>query len=171
MTDSILDLLKYVLLALIYLFFARVLWAVWSEVRRPTVIGSNPPSRQAADTTPPGGVDTKRAKRTKRATKESTATGRAQRLVVIEPKAYRGRAWPIDAEITIGRSAAATITIPDDTYVSSLHARIFDHDGQPMVEDLNSTNGSFHNGNRITGVRLLHRGDRIQVGSTILEAQ
>ena len=35
MTDQVLDILKLVLLALLYLFFARVLWAVWSEVRQP----------------------------------------------------------------------------------------------------------------------------------------
>ena len=35
MTDQALDILKLVLLALLYLFFARVLWAVWSEVRQP----------------------------------------------------------------------------------------------------------------------------------------
>ena len=32
-TEPLLGILKYVLLALLYLFFARVLWAVWSEVR------------------------------------------------------------------------------------------------------------------------------------------
>ena len=31
MTDTVLDLLKLLLLALLYLFFGRVLWAVWSE--------------------------------------------------------------------------------------------------------------------------------------------
>ena len=36
MTDQVLNLLKFVLLGLLYLFFARVLWAVWSEVRTPT---------------------------------------------------------------------------------------------------------------------------------------
>ena len=40
-----------------------------------------------------------------------------------------------------------------------------------MVEDLGSTNGSFHNGNRLSGARLLHPGDRVQVGYTVLEAQ
>ena len=34
-TDQLLDILKYALLGLLYLFFARVLWAVWSEVRGP----------------------------------------------------------------------------------------------------------------------------------------
>ena len=40
-----------------------------------------------------------------------------------------------------------------------------------MVEDLGSTNGTFHNGNRLHGSRLLHKGDRIQVGTTVIEAQ
>ncbi len=40
-----------------------------------------------------------------------------------------------------------------------------------MVEDLGSTNGSFHNGDRLNGAHLLHPGDRIQVGYTVLEAQ
>ena len=35
MTDQVLNILKFVLLGLLYLFFARVLWAVWSEVRTP----------------------------------------------------------------------------------------------------------------------------------------
>ena len=35
MTDQVLEILKFALLALLYLFFARVLWAVWSEVRGP----------------------------------------------------------------------------------------------------------------------------------------
>ena len=35
MTDQVLNILKFVLLGLLYLFFARVLWAVWSEVRAP----------------------------------------------------------------------------------------------------------------------------------------
>ena len=32
-TDLALDILKIILLFLLYLFFARVLWAVWQEVR------------------------------------------------------------------------------------------------------------------------------------------
>ena len=35
MTDQLLGILNVALLALLYLFFARVLWAVWSEVRAP----------------------------------------------------------------------------------------------------------------------------------------
>ncbi len=61
--------------------------------------------------------------------------------------------------------------IEGDTFVSQRHARVFIVDGQAMVEDLGSTNGSFHNGNRLVGSRLLHPGDRVQFGYTVLEAQ
>lgn len=198
MTESVLDLLKFVLLALLYLFFARVLWAVWSEVRTPrptsaaalerrdpvavddgdgtpssgSAIVAAPPSRRrrrSDDETRVGRSKPDRA--AKRAEKNKSASGRVTRLVVIEPKGHRGTTWALDTEITIGRSPNCTITVGDDTFVSSLHARVFDHDGQPMVEDLGSTNGSFHNGAPLTGMRLLHRGDRIQIGSTVLEAQ
>jgi pSer/pThr/pTyr-binding forkhead associated (FHA) protein len=93
------------------------------------------------------------------------------RLVVIEPKARRGAVFPLGAEITVGRDPASTITIDGDTFVSSLHLRIYEVDGQAMVEDMGSTNGSFHNGTRLNGAHLLHPGDRIQVGYTVLEAQ
>ena len=97
--------------------------------------------------------------------------GRAARLVILEPKSRRGMTIDLAGEITLGRDAGCTITIDDDTYVSQLHLRIYDYEGQPMVEDLGSTNGTFHNGSKLTGSKLLHPGDRIQVGTTVIEAQ
>ena len=40
-----------------------------------------------------------------------------------------------------------------------------------MVEDLGSTNGTFHNGSKLVGSKLLHPGDRVQAGTTVIEAQ
>ena len=173
MTEQVLDILKLVLLALLYLFFGRVLWAVWSEVRTPansrnaavgpapavdpsspTVAAVRPDSRKRREIRPPKG-----------------RAGRAARLVVLEPKVARGQAYALNREITIGRDAKCTITIPDDTFVSSLHARIFEHEGQPVLEDLGSTNGSYLNGSKVAGIKLLHPGDRVQIGYTVLEAQ
>ena len=173
MTEQVLDILKLVLLALLYLFFARVLWAVWSEVRtsgntRGAGVGHAPapdPSASAAPAVRPG----PRKRRDVRP--PSGKAGRAARLVVLEPKESRGQAYALDREITIGRDTKCTITIPGDTFVSSLHARVFDYEGQPMFEDLGSTNGSFHNGNKVSGSKLLHPGDRVQIGYTVLEAQ
>jgi pSer/pThr/pTyr-binding forkhead associated (FHA) protein len=164
MTDQVLNLLKFVLLGLLYLFFARVLWAVWSEVRTPTrrPVATGP--RPAAPAPRPAAPSSSR--RTKKQTK-----GRAQRLVVLEPRSRRGLTVALTSDVTLGREPGCTITIDDDAYVSQLHLRVFDHDGQPMVEDLGSTNGTFHNGAKLVGAKLLHPGDRIQVGTTVIEAQ
>ncbi len=78
---------------------------------------------------------------------------------------------PVQGEITLGRDPSCTITIDDDTFISQLHLRFYDYDGQPMLEDLGSTNGTFHNGNKVSGAKLLHPGDRVQVGTIVIEAQ
>jgi hypothetical protein len=171
MTDQALDILKLVLLGLLYLFFARVLWAVWSEVRSANSRASvaHLPPQLVDDPPAPVAAPAPRTRRRDRPAKGPRGT--VGRLVIVEPKQRRGQAFPLGAEITIGRDPSSTITIDGDTFVSSTHLRIYDVDGQAMVEDLGSTNGSFHNGNRLIGSRLLHPGDRIQVGYTVLEAQ
>ena len=170
MTDQALDILKLVLLGLLYLFFVRVLWAVWSEVRsansRATAPAPPPADTHAATVAAPVPGRQRRRDRPPKGHRGAVA-----RLVIIEPKERRGATFPLGAEITVGRDPSSTIVIDGDTFVSATHLRIFDVDGQAMVEDLGSTNGSFHNGNRLVGSRLLHPGDRVQVGYTVLEAQ
>ena len=91
--------------------------------------------------------------------------------VVIEPRVRKGSAFAIGEELTIGRASGCTISIPDDTYISQLHARVFTDTGQVYVEDLGSTNGSLLNGNRLARPTAIHKGDRLQLGSTVLEAE
>ena len=164
MTDQALDILKYVLLGLLYLFFARVLWAVWSEVRRSSKrvapVASDEHAATVAATAPSRPRKPPKGRR-----------GAVNRLVIVEPRARRGAAYALGGEISIGRDPGATIRIEDDTFVSGRHAKVYVVDGQAMVEDLGSTNGSYHNGNKLVGARLLHPGDRVQVGYTVLEAQ
>ena len=181
MTDQVLNILKFVLLGLLYLFFARVLWAVWSEVRTPVVRRQqviNTQGRPGANVVPgaptapmnrPAEPDRKAAKKARKAAKGKS--GRAARLVILEPPSRRGVTIAIAGEITLGRDPHSTIMIDDDAFVSQTHLRIFDYDGQPMVEDLGSTNGTYHNGVRLSGAKLLHPGDRLQVGTTVIEAQ
>ncbi len=186
MTDQVLNILKFVLLGLLYLFFARVLWAVWSEVRTPvrrpmagtprTITPPAAPHRPVAAPAPPAAAAAsgrKQAKEAKRAAKNAKRQqkGRAHRLVLLEPRARRGMTVELTGDVTLGREPGCTIVIDDDAYVSQLHLRVFEHEGQPMVEDLGSTNGTFHNGSKLVGARLLHPGDRIQVGTTVIEAQ
>ena len=48
---------------------------------------------------------------------------------------------------------------------------MFTDTGQVYVEDLGSTNGSLLNGNRLSQPTPIHTGDRLQLGSTVLEAE
>ncbi len=169
MTDQLLGILNVALLALLYLFFARVLWAVWSEVRGPRHRADLAPG--TVDGTPHAGSMVP-APAARRAKAPKGKRGRVGRLAVLEPRARRGTAFPIANEVTIGRAPGCTISIPDDTFVSQLHARVFVVNGQVLVEDLGSTNGTYVNTRRVTGAPMpLTRGDRLQAGSTVLEAQ
>lgn len=183
MTDQVLDILKLVLLALLYLFFARVLWAVWSEVRQPDArsvadhqAASQPQAASPAaagaplDGTPTGGVSWRANAKPVRPPRGQG--GRPARLVVIEPKERRGTTYAIgDTSIKIGRETTNTIVITDDAYVSGHHATIAMVGGSVVVDDIVSKNGTYVNGARVTQQRALHAGDRVQIGATILEAQ
>lgn len=168
MTDQLLGILKLALLALLYLFFARVLWAVWTEVRgtgQPLVPqGSAPPQPPPAAPAAAGG------KRSRRQKVRKAPSGQVARLIVVEPSARKGATLGVDREITFGRAAGCTVSVPDDAFMSQVHARVYMDDGDVFVEDLDSTNGTFINGERVNGSRQLFHGDKLQVGHTVLEA-
>jgi pSer/pThr/pTyr-binding forkhead associated (FHA) protein len=168
-TDQLLNILKYALLALLYLFFARVLWAVWSEVRSPKQVDARLLQPMPSPTDPTEAAVRPRVAAPPKPTKGKR--GNVGRLVVIEPKQRRGASWALAAEISVGRADSCTVGIVDDAFVSQLHARIFRQDDGVWVEDLGSTNGTFLNGRRITTIEPVAKGDRVQVGSTVLEAE
>jgi pSer/pThr/pTyr-binding forkhead associated (FHA) protein len=92
-------------------------------------------------------------------------------LVVVEPAAGAGRRWAIGDELTVGRSPGCAISLGDDTYVSTLHARVFRNAGEVQVEDLGSTNGTYLNRAKVGAPVTLNRGDQLRVGNTTLEAR
>ena len=56
-----------------------------------------------------------------------------------------------------------------DSYASNRHARIYYRDGQWFIEDLNSTNGTFIDNNRLTTAQLLELGMVVRIGQTTME--
>jgi pSer/pThr/pTyr-binding forkhead associated (FHA) protein len=70
--------------------------------------------------------------------------------------------------ITIGRANDATLVVVDD-YASSRHARIFAQDGQWIVEDLGSTNGTYLGRTKVTQPTPVPPGVPIRIGKTVLE--
>jgi len=93
----------------------------------------------------------------------------AKRLVITSgPKA--GLELPITGEsLSIGRSSESALVIRDD-YTSSRHARLVLRGDTWTIEDLDSTNGTYVNGKRVTGAAVtLSLGTPIKVGATTFE--
>lgn len=67
------------------------------------------------------------------------------------------------AQVFVGRSRSCDIRIRAQG-VSRLHTLFSWKDGNLQVEDLGSANGTFVNGNRITGVRRIRAGDKVRFG-------
>ena len=152
MPDPVLTLLKYVFLAILYLFFLRVLRAVWVELREP-----KPAPVTAAPESPVTAAG------------PTTGRGGPEKLVVVHPPEKKGLEFPLPDEVTVGRAGGCGVLLPDDTFVSQLHARVFRRDGDVWVEDLGSTNGTLLNDRKVSAPAVMRRGDRLQVGRTVLE--
>jgi pSer/pThr/pTyr-binding forkhead associated (FHA) protein len=73
-----------------------------------------------------------------------------------------------DQQITIGRANDATLVLNDD-YASSRHARLFPQDGQWIVEDLGSTNGTYLDRQKVSQPIPVPPGVPIRIGKTVLE--
>lgn len=82
---------------------------------------------------------------------------------------YQGGEFPLkmDREVIIGRSSELDMVLVEDM-VSRKHAKITSHNGQVIIQDLGSTNGTFVNGEKIKRVRL-REGDRILIGTSIIK--
>jgi pSer/pThr/pTyr-binding forkhead associated (FHA) protein len=149
--------LEYVFLALLYLFFLRVVRAVWVELREPRLVpappspsGPAPPAARAAAATPKG-------------------RNVPRQLTVASPEEAKGQTFLLAEEMSIGRAPGCAVALPTDTFVSQVHARVFSRGDEYWVEDLGSTNGTLVNGRKLTGPVPLQKGDRLQVGRTVLE--
>jgi hypothetical protein len=151
-TDPIEVLLKFAFLAVLYLFLLWIARSALKDLGRPTGQDGNAGAVDQLDYGNgfhDGGV-----------------AGSSSRLIVeqgggLEP----GASFSVGAGLTIGRAASSEIQI-DDTYASGRHARVFDREGRVYVEDMDSTNGTYVNGRRVSVQERLRTDDRIQIGDT-----
>jgi len=146
LSQGALDVLKYAFLALLYLFLFRVVRVVVLELRSPAGVAAEA-----------GGEGPRKAKRA------------GARLRVLEPAAQKGDTYPLGDELTVGRGGGCGVVIPDDQFVSTVHARLFRRGDDLFVEDLGSRNGTFVNGEKVVATTKLRRGDRVQFGQTVAE--
>jgi len=95
------------------------------------------------------------------------------RLIVLASPAgepAEGSTLVLDAITTIGRDVNNAIVI-DDQFASSQHAVLTYRGRTWYVEDLNSTNGTFVNGQPVDGVAPIGFGDDLQIGQVRLRLE
>ena len=91
------------------------------------------------------------------------------RVKVVTAGTLKGTSLDLASQqITLGRANDATLVLNDD-YASSRHARIFPQDGQWIVEDLGSTNGTYLDRQKVTRPTPVPLGVPIRIGKTVLE--
>jgi pSer/pThr/pTyr-binding forkhead associated (FHA) protein len=156
-------------LLLIRLAFLAVLWLFVITavgVVRTDLFGQSPSSRKQkrqrkpARPQPPPPVRNTRPPRSGR--------GDPQHLLVTAGPLTGTSIALTEQQITIGRSNDATLVLNDD-YASSRHARLFPQDGQWIVEDLGSTNGTYLDRQKVAQPTPVPTGVPIRIGKTVLE--
>src|SRR5829696_5828826 len=99
---------------------------------------------------------------------ERGQANRTHYLFVVEGEG-KGRQIAVGSTpIVIGRSAPADLVLPDQR-ISRSHCRVCLALGEVIVIDLESSNGTFVDGQRLAGGAPLPVGSRLQVGSHVLE--
>jgi len=79
-----------------------------------------------------------------------------------------GTVYALDGDqLSIGRDSSNEISV-NDAEVSRRHARLTFQGGKYVLEDMGSTNGTFVNGQRLTGPRVLKSGEVVSLGEQIV---
>ena len=92
-----------------------------------------------------------------------------QAAMVVTAGPLRGTSLTLGSTpILIGRAPECTLVLDDD-YASNRHARVFQREGEWMVEDLGSTNGTLVSGRRIEGAVPFRPGAQVRIGRTEIE--
>ncbi|MFN8385084.1 MAG: FHA domain-containing protein [Anaerolineales bacterium] len=92
----------------------------------------------------------------------------AQYQLIMRTGPTPGAAYALEGDqLTIGRDSTNEIAI-NDAEVSRRHARLTFQGGKFVLEDLGSTNGTFVNGQRLAGPRVLKAGEVVSFGEQIV---
>ena len=153
-------------LTIIRVAFLAVLWlfviAAIGVVRTDLLGGPSTNSRRPKVRQP-------QAPRPGRPAKPPRAGRGSPRVLVVTAGTLKGTSLDLaQQQITLGRANDATLVLNDD-YASSRHARIFPQDGQWIVEDLGSTNGTYLDRQKVTRPMPVPLGVPIRIGKTVLE--
>jgi pSer/pThr/pTyr-binding forkhead associated (FHA) protein len=164
MNPLTLDLIKLAFLAVLWLFVIAAVGVVRTDLfdqpasprkqRRAARQGN-----QGAPPPPPRPVKPARPGRSRSSARELVVTGGNLAGTTITLA---------DQQITIGRAGDATLVLTDD-YASTRHARLFPQNGDWILEDLGSTNGTYLDRQKVSAPIQVQVGVPIRIGKTVLE--
>lgn len=170
MSELTLILLRFGFLLLLWMFVLAIVYALRSDL-----FGA--PVRRLRKTAPKQEVFTNAAGSAPVITPSGGAmplapapggTGPARKLVITSG-ASAGTELELDnTPITIGRSSDSTLVILDE-YTSTQHAQLIPQGDDWLLQDLDSTNGTKLNGERVTGTILLPINTPVAIGKTTFE--
>jgi hypothetical protein len=181
MSELTLLILRLVFLAVLWAFVFAVVYALRSDLfgqrvrRQPEVAASPFPSAPVAPAAPAAPVAAEapeteliQAPKAPVRAQPPPADGPARRLVITSgPKQGLEIDLPTE-QLTIGRSSESGLVIRDD-YTSTHHARLMLWNDGWMLQDLDSTNGTYLAGQRVTVPTLIPLNTPIKIGTTSFE--
>ncbi|MBD8704340.1 FHA domain-containing protein [Frigoribacterium sp. CFBP 13712] len=162
--------LRFGFLAVLWLFVFAIVFALRSDLfgqrARRLPADQQPGQMSAAPAAPPAPAAPRASAPAAPAASDGDS---AARRLVITKGAKAGLEMPlIDGPLTIGRSQESNLVIRDD-YTSTHHARLMLWNGRWVIQDLDSTNGTFLAGERVTVPTPVPVGSTVTIGQTSFE--
>ena len=154
MSELAILLVRLGVLALLWIFVFTALRVIKLDVFGPRV---------------PKAVRKQAAPQKKAAPAPKPPKGKLPRHLVVTAGSLQGQSIELDdAPVTIGRAPESTLVLTDD-YASTHHARLVPRDGQWLIEDLGSTNGTYLDKEKVTRPTAVPPGAKVRIGKTVLE--
>lgn len=157
MSELTIQLIRLAVLALLWLFVFAAVRAIRLDVFGPRVPKAARPAAAPAPKPKP------------KAAPRPGHHAKLPRHLVVTSGSLAGQTLELsEAPVTIGRAPESTLVLTDD-YASSHHARLFPRDGQWLIEDLGSTNGTYLDKTKVTRATPVPPGAKVRIGKTVLE--
>ena len=149
--------LKFAFLAVLYLFLLWVSRSALKDLRRGAFGGAPRLPVVAAD-------ETGMHSATDLGALDGDADVRPRLVAEAVVGLQRGMAYDVAQGATLGRGDVEIQL--EDPFASSRHAQLTRQGAILVIEDLGSTNGTYHNDELLRGPRPLHAGDRVRIGDS-----
>ncbi|KFI68081.1 FHA domain-containing protein FhaB/FipA [Bifidobacterium magnum] len=172
-TELTFTVLKYGFLILLWVFVWLVVRSLYRDVEVLSPHKSRARRRKDRKARKTAQSPTRSAQpmRTTHASRHTPRHGVQPTLLVVIDGPLAGTSVPLTGStITLGRAPSNTVVL-DDEFVSSHHARVYPDPstGSWAIEDLNSTNGTIVNQQRIAAPTMLPAGVPVRIGATTFE--